>query len=91
MNNNQKYWKKRIENPLPLLPEDERIYLNVEYKEREFAKYCHCRFDAEKKLWFTGCLNSNLDSLIDLYSINENTSEKAIELLNVSLAKQNRI
>lgn len=30
MNYNQaraKYWKKKIENPLPPLPEDERIYL----------------------------------------------------------------
>lgn len=34
MNYNQaraKYWKKKIENPLPPLPEDERIYLNVPY------------------------------------------------------------
>lgn len=74
MNYNQaraKYWKKRLENPLPRLPEDERIYLNVTYATRSYAKYSHCGFDADKKLWFTGCLNANLYFLVDLYGVNE--------------------
>ena len=27
----RKYWQKKLEDPLPKLPEDERIYLNVPY------------------------------------------------------------
>lgn len=48
-----KYWKKKMENPLPPLPEDERIYLNVPYMARDFARYSHCGFDPDRKLWFT--------------------------------------
>lgn len=29
----RKYWQKKLEDPLPKLPEDERIYLNVPYIE----------------------------------------------------------
>lgn len=29
----RKYWQKKLEDPLPKLPEDERIYLNVPYTE----------------------------------------------------------
>ena len=41
----RKYWQKKLEDPLPKLPEDERIYLNVPYMARDFAKYSHfgCR------------------------------------------------
>ncbi len=35
----RKYWQKKLEDPLPKLPEDERIYLNVPYMARDFAKY----------------------------------------------------
>lgn len=55
----RKYWQKKLEDPLPKLPEDERIYLNVPYMARDFAKYSHCGFDPERKLWFTGSLNRN--------------------------------
>ena len=64
-----------------LLPEDERIYLNVPYMARGFAKVCHCGFDPEKKLWFTGCHNSYLRELVELYGVKEATSEKARLLL----------
>lgn len=72
MNYNQaraKYWKKKIEDPLPPLPEDERIYLNVPYMARDFARYSHCGFDPDRKLWFTGCMNANLYFLVDLYGV----------------------
>ena len=73
----RKYWQKKLEDPLPKLPEDERIYLNVPYMARDFAKYSHCGFDPERKLWFTGLLNRNLYDLVELYGVNEATSEKA--------------
>ena len=81
MRYNRKYVTEMIEDPLPPLPEDERIYLNVPYMARDFAKYSHCGFDPEKKLWFTGSLNSNLYYLVSLYGVNEATSEKAKQLL----------
>lgn len=75
-----------MENPLPPLPEDERIYLNVPYMARDFARYSHCGFDTERKLWFTGSLNRNLDALVDLYGVNEeSTSEKAMALMKAKL------
>lgn len=80
-----KYWEKVIEDPLPPLSEDERIYLNVPYMARHFAKSSHCGFDLEKKLWFTGCLNANLYSLVKLYGVNKATSEKAMVLMKVKL------
>lgn len=83
----KKYWQKKLENPLPPLPEDERIYLNVPYTNRFFAKGCHCGFDTERKLWFTGCLNSMLFTLVDVYGVNEATSEKARKLMNEQLAE----
>lgn len=82
MRYNRKYLKKMSENPLPPLQEEERIYLNVPYMARDFAKYSHCGFDPEKKLWFTGLLNTYLDELVKLYGVNEATSEKAMRLLN---------
>lgn len=93
MNYNQakaRYWKKRMENPLPPLPEDERIYLNVPYMARDFARYSHCGFDGEIKLWFTGCKNANLEDLIYLYGINDATSDKARKLLEDELASRSR-
>lgn len=88
MRYNKKYIKQIIENPLPPLPEDERIYFNVPYMARDFAKYAHCGFDKDKKLWFTGCLNTHLRSLVGLYGINDATSEKARQLLQQQLNKE---
>ena len=85
MRYSKKYLEKKFESPLPPLPEDERIYLNVPYMARDFAKYSHCGFDRERKLWFTGCLNANLVFLIHLYGVNEATSEKAMALLSEQL------
>ena len=81
MKYNKKYMQKLLNDPLPKLPEDERIYLNVSYQERNFAKITNCGFDKEKKLWFTGPHNSDIESLIKVYGINEATSEKAMQLL----------
>lgn len=78
-----------MENPLPPLQEEERIYLNVPYMSRDFAKYSHCGFDPEKKLWFTGPLNTYLHELVTLYGVNEATSEKAMQLLNDVMIKGN--
>ena len=85
MKYNRKYITKKIEDPLPPLLEDERIYLNVSYMARNFAKYSNCGFDPKKKLWFTGVLNSNLYALVRLYGVNEETSEKAMQLLKEKL------
>lgn len=82
MKYNKMYMQKILNDPLPQLPEDERIYLNVQYNNRSFAKITNCRFDGERKLWFTGPRNSYIESLIKVYGINEATSEKAIQLLN---------
>ena len=85
MKYNKKYITKKIDTPLPPLQENERIYLNVPYMERDFAKYSNCGFDPEKKLWFTGSLNSHLYALVQLYGVNEATSEKAKQLLKEKL------
>ena len=77
----KKYLQKKIENPLPPLQEDERIYLNVPYTAREFAKHSRCGFDQERKLWFAGSLNVNLHALVMLYGVHEATSAKAMALL----------
>ena len=78
---------KFFKNPLPLLPEDERIYFNIHYMERDIAKMWHCRFDPQRKLWFTGCLNSRLKLLVAWFEINEVTSLKARKLMQDALEK----
>ena len=88
MKYNRKYLEKMINDPLPPLPEDERIYLNVPYMARDFAKWSNCGFDTVKKLWFTGCANANLQTLVELYGVNEATTEKARQLLKEWLEKQ---
>lgn len=85
MRYNKKYVEKKINDQLPPLPEDERIYLNVPYMARDFARYSHCGFDPGKKLWFTGSLNRNLYALVELYGVNEATAEKAKRLLKEKL------
>ena len=52
---------------------------------KDFAKYSHCGFDPERKLWFTGSLNRNLYDLVELYGVNEATSEKAKALMKAKL------
>lgn len=73
--------KKIIPQSSTPIPEDERIYLNTSYETRQFAKAAHCRFDSEKKLWYTGSQNRCLAVLIAHYGVNEATSEKAMNLL----------
>lgn len=85
MKYNKKYIKKIAENPLPPLTEEERIYLNVPYAAKRFAQYSNCGFDSDKKLWFTGVHNSNLYALVDLYGVNEATSQQARQLLREKL------
>ncbi len=82
---NKNYLKKLLDNPLPALKEDERIYLNATYQTNSFAKTTHCGFDAVKKLWFTGIHNTFIKELVELYGINKATSEKAISMLNEKL------
>ncbi len=77
---------KRI---LPRLLEEERIYFNVHYMARHFAQACHCGFDSEKKLWFTGAKNRYIEILIELYGIDEQTNELARQLLKDELKKRN--
>ena len=79
--NKRRYYQKISENPLPKLQEDERIYLNVHFKARGFARVSNCGFDPDKKLWFTGVHNTFIRELVDLYGINEATSEKALRML----------
>ena len=52
MKYNKNHMQKILNDPLPQLPEDERIYLNVPYQERNFAKIANCGFDKEKKELF---------------------------------------
>ena len=87
MRYNKKYYDKILEDPLPPLPEDERIYLNVTYKAKGFAQYANCGFDPEKKLWFTGSQNSHLYALVKLYGVNEATSENAKRLLKEKITE----
>lgn len=82
------YAKKAAENPFPPLPEDERIYLNVAYTKRALARIAHCSFDRVKKLWFTGSMNLCLRSLVEIYGVNEATSEKALKLLEEKLKEE---
>lgn len=82
---NKKYLENMKTNHLPVLKEEERIYLTVSYKANGFAKCCNCGYDSEKKLWFTGLANSNLKALVDLYGVNEATSERMIQLLEEKL------
>ena len=84
----KKYLTKILENPLPPLPEDERIYLNVKYKKSGFARRCHCGYDSEKKLWFTGPRNANLYGLVLCYGVNEATSDKAKKLLQDAIGRE---
>lgn len=81
----KRYLKAMLENPLHPLPEDERIYFNTSFAERGIARACNCRFDRERKIWFTGCKNSKLELLISWFGINEATSEKAMELMQAEL------
>lgn len=86
-----RYFKKKFESPLPELTDNERIYLKVSYTDRYFARTCHCGFDREKKLWFTGAYNGWLDALIELYGVDEeNTSDDAKELMQMALDTPDR-
>lgn len=87
---NKNYVKRLIESPLPLLAEDERIYLKVPYMNRSFAKYCHCGFDTKRKLWFTGAYNFNLRGLVRMYEVDESTSDNARSLLGIALDTSDR-
>lgn len=89
MRYNRRYLKKLLEDPLPPLPEDERIYLNVTFASKSFAQCTHCGYDPSKKLWFTGPRNTYLHELIGLYGVNEATSEKAKQLLALRESNQN--
>ena len=87
----KRYLKRKIDCPLPRLTDNEKIYLKVPYARRGFAKMCHCGFDREKKLWFTGAYNGGLDALVDLYGVDEeHTSDDARELMRIALETSDR-
>ncbi len=83
----KKYLMKKLENPLPPLQEDERIYFEVPYMARGMARHCHCGFDPDRKLWFTGCKNKMLFALVHTYDVSDETSEKAKEMMRLELEK----
>lgn len=83
---NRRYMKAVMENDLPEIAEEERIYLKVRYNNRQFAQTCQCGFDDERKLWFTGIKNSNLYALIRLYGLHDATSDEMKERVNKLLA-----
>ena len=87
---NRKHVERMLKQPLPHLAEDERIYLQVDYRARYFAKVCNCGFDGNRKLWFTGAYNENLKHLVHLYGVHDATSEKAMELMEVALEAEDR-
>ena len=90
-NYRDKYLRKMLENPLPKLTDNERIYLNVTYANRQFARVCHCGFDRERKLWFTGAYNGWLDALVELYGVDEeHTSDDAKQLMSMALDTPDR-
>lgn len=70
----------------PPIEEDERIYLNVEYMQRGFAKSCHCAFDRKKKLWYAGAANRYLYLLIRTYGVNKETCENARKLCAMAIS-----
>lgn len=86
----KKYLRKKYENELPRLSEEDRIYLKVPYMARSFVKYCHCSFDAEKKLWFTGAYNAELETLVELYGVDEHTNDNARRVLAMALETDDR-
>lgn len=80
-----------LESPLPRLTDNERIYLNVTYDNRQFARMCHCGFDRERKLWFTGAYNGWLYALVKLYGVDEeHTSDDAKALMRMALETPDR-
>lgn len=81
MGHNKRYSEEASADPRPHLQEDERIYFSVPYMAKGFARVSHCGFDTEKKLWFTGLSNRNLIALVELYKVNEATSDKMKQLL----------
>ena len=65
----------------PYIPEDERIYLNIPYTDRYFARFAHCEFDKTKKLWFVRTNHLLVSQLIARFGMNEATSEEAMAQL----------
>lgn len=88
---NRRYVRRLIESPLPKLTDNEWIYLNVTYADRQFARVCHCGFDPERKLWFTGAYNGWLDALVEIYGVDEeHTSDDAKQLMRMALDTPDR-
>lgn len=66
------------------MSEDNRIYLNVPYMARGFAKSTKCGFDSVKKLWFTSMDNPYLRHLIQLYGVNDTTAQEILDELKAT-------
>ncbi len=84
---NRKIMNQNMKRALGPIPKDKRIYLKIEYTPRRFLEYSNCRFDPEKKLWFTGIYHECLEYLIEKYGIHEATSETALAMLKEKLNK----
>ena len=90
-NYRDKYLRKMLENPLPKLTDNERIYLNMTYADRQLARSFHCGFDRERKLWFTGAYNAYLGVLVELFGVDEeHTSDDAMQLMHMALDTPDR-
>ena len=91
--------RNALDGKLPRLTDNERIYLNVSYADRQFARACRCGFDRacrcgfdrERKLWFTGACNDELGALVELYGVDdEHTSDDAKRLMRMALDTSDR-
>ena len=72
-------------NKLNSLPEEERVYLNVDYRNKATAQAANCCFDNELKLWWTTCDNDYIDYLVSLYGVCGRTSDDAKARLDKKL------
>lgn len=83
--------RNALDGKLPRLTDNERIYLNVSYADRQFARACRCGFDRERKLWFMGACNDELGALVELYGVDEeHTSDDAKRLMRMALDTSDR-
>lgn len=83
--------RNALDGKLPRLTDNERIYLNVSYADRQFARACRCGFDRERKLWFTDACNDELGALVELYGVDEeHTSDDAKRLMRMALDTSDR-
>ena len=84
------YLRKLIDSPLMGFAGNERVCLKVPNTASGFARCCHCGFDEEEGLWFAGAYNAELDALVELYGVDESTSDDARALMQMALDTPDR-